>query len=310
MSAEAMYAFTSMPEDCDDTLEHSYMGVDASTFHLRVGPNYKKKKTKAPSGSALYELVSMDFIQAETFLKDAKDAIELPSIPGVTDVETGNEFVPPMLVVNSWLPTKDHGPLSNGKLEKPSYICVIVFAIEQWVVEELKDIDNASPAVKLLAEWCREAETNVEFRGRFKAIGLVEEMEKMGIPGFITQYNGKPTLITKSGNFTRHEKYIEMAINVHLWAYVARKGMLTLLPSFAKLLINVGFTIEGRSDMELPEVLLGGCRFIRLDPAKAKVDGVHDHDECNGKEDGNAENVGVADLSINEDLDKKLAAAE
>ena len=38
--------------------------------------------------------------------------------------------------------------------------------------------------------------------------------------------------------------------------------------------MNFGFTIEGRSDDELPEALLGGCKILNLDPDKAMVDGI------------------------------------
>mmetsp|Transcript_17637 Transcript_17637/g.23538 ORF Transcript_17637/g.23538 Transcript_17637/m.23538 type:complete len:371 (-) Transcript_17637:351-1463(-) len=285
-SAEGIHAFSSMKDECDDTVDHAYMNAETSLFHLRIGPNYKKTKTKAPSCNALCDLISCDFIHAETFLDNAKNAFNLPNIPGVTDVDTGLEYVPPMFVVNSWLPTKDHGAFSNGRIEKPSYIVVMVFAISEWVLEELKDIEKASPGVRLFAEWCRVSDTDPDFKGRFKAIGMVEDIESLGIPGFITKFNGKPALISKSGTFSRHENYIELSTNIHMWQYIARKGLVTLLPHFPRFVVNVGFTIEGRSDEDLPEVLLGGCRMIRIDPSKAVADGVHDDDGVGEGEEG------------------------
>ena len=88
-----------------------------------------------------------------------------------------------------------------------------------------------------------------------------------------------------------------------MWAYLAKKGLYTLTPTFPDFIVNVGFTIEARKDDEMPgecvlldklsvhafpsislticstvftEVLLGGCRFLNLDPEQAVVDGVDD----------------------------------
>ena len=58
-----------------------------------------------------------------------------------------------------------------------------------------------------------------------------------------------------------------------MWAFLAKKGLHTLIPTFPEFIFNIGFTIEGRSDDELPEVLLGGCRLLNLNPDMAVVDG-------------------------------------
>ena len=39
---------------------------------------------------------------------------------------------------------------------------------------------------------------------------------------------------------------------------------------FVRMLMTFGFVIEGRSEEELPEVLLGNPMSIRVDPAKLK----------------------------------------
>ena len=74
----------------------------------------------------------------------------------------------------------------------------------------------------------------------------------VSVPKMIQGYNGKPALVTKSGNFKRNDNYIEFTINVNLWAFLARKGLHTLTPKFPDFVVNVGFTIEARSDEEMP----------------------------------------------------------
>ena len=72
------------------------------------------------------------------------------------------------------------------------------------------------------------------------------------MPKFIQGYNGKPALVTKSGTFARRDNYIEFSINVNMWAFLARRGLFALIPSFPDFVFNVGFTIESRNDEEMP----------------------------------------------------------
>jgi hypothetical protein len=272
-SEEAVRAFASAPMESIQVHPHSYGQVFAPTFNLRIGPNYKKNKQKGPSGPALYDLFSMDFLYDSTALKNVSDKFRIPSIPGITDIATGHAHIPPMLVINTWLPGEEPSMFAKSNTaEDDTYSIPMVFVLSKDTLEQLKDIDNASPGVKLLSEWCRRAELEPEFRGRFKCMGMIEDIEKTSIPKFIHGYNGKPALVTKSGTFTRHENYIEFSINVNYWAFLARKGLHTLIPYFQDFIFNVGFTIEARSDEEMPEVLLGGCRIMNLDPEKAAVD--------------------------------------
>ena len=46
---------TGLTEEC-----HTWYSCDASTFLLRIGPNYDKFKKKGPSDNALYEIVGME----------------------------------------------------------------------------------------------------------------------------------------------------------------------------------------------------------------------------------------------------------
>lgn len=257
------------------TEPHSYGSVDASTFRLRVGPNYKKNKRKEPSGPALCDLVTMDLLFGSRPLRRVSDRFELPDVPGVTDADTGHGHIPPVIVVNTWLPGEEPSMFGGGRGGDgggDTYSIPLVFALSRDTLDQLQDLDTASPAVRLFSEWCRRAEDEADFRGRFKCMGMIEDVESSGVPQFIAGYNGKPALVTKSGTFTRHGgRYIEFTINVDRWGYLARKGLCALTPSFPNFVLNIGFTIEGRGDDELPEALLGGVRVANLDPDRAYV---------------------------------------
>lgn len=50
---------------------------------------------------------------------------------------------------------------------------------------------------------------------------------------------------------------------------MAKKGLAYLQNKFAQMIFDVGLVVEGRSDDELPEQLLGASRFYGLDYERA-----------------------------------------
>ena len=158
---------------------HSYANSDSSIFKLRIGPNYKKNKQKGPSGPALYELHSMDFIYADSALKRTADKFVIPTIPGVTDISTEHSHIPPLLIINTWLPGEEPS-LFAKPTDGETYSIPMVFVITKDTLDQLKDLDNASPAVKLWSEWCKRAEGDEGFRGRFKCMGMIEDIDSTG----------------------------------------------------------------------------------------------------------------------------------
>ena len=247
----------------DDSHGHTYWNVDPSLISLRAGPNYRKTGRKAPSGPALYDLHSMDVIEDDCCLRSIEQGFVLPD---AAHLDTGHPDVPPMFVITVNIPTNEPAMFGDPD-DGPSCVVIFVLTIAEGTLKELRGGDPRaySPALRLFVEYCRGAGTDEALRSRLKAMAYVEDLEKLGLPSFIAGYNGKPALITKSGHFQRHPTYIEMTVNVHRWGYLARKGLHLLRPDFPRMVMNIGFTIEGRSDEELPEVLLGGCRMIRFD---------------------------------------------
>ena len=164
----------------DTSQPHSYGPTDPTMFNLRIGPNYKKNKQKAPSGPALYELHTMDFLYGDAPLKATSDKFIIPSIPGITDVSTGHSHIPPMIIVNTWLPGEEPSLFANKNNDGETYSIPMVFVITKETLDQLKDLENASPAVKLWSEWCRRAEGDADFRGRFKCMGMIEDIDSTG----------------------------------------------------------------------------------------------------------------------------------
>ena len=140
-------------------LPHSYWNGDGTIFRVRMGPNYKKTGKKEPSKKSLYDLYAVDFVRTEERIKESRDAFEVPTIPGITDIETGHPYIPPMFIVNNSMPSQVPS-LFQSSDDGPSFVIIFYFVISEDTLEQLKDISKASPAVKLLGEWCRRAEVS------------------------------------------------------------------------------------------------------------------------------------------------------
>ena len=165
-------------------MPNSYWNVTSNLFHLRVGPNYKKNKSKQPSGPALYNLYAMDIINSSSTLKHIEDCFELPEISGVTDIDTGHKHIPPMLVVHVSIPMEEPSML-NSATNGPCFVVVFYFVISQDTLKQIQDVNNnkegsGSPALSLFGAWCDKAETDDVFRGRFKAMCIIDDIEDLG----------------------------------------------------------------------------------------------------------------------------------
>ena len=72
------------------------------------------------------------------------------------------------------------GGKNNTGENSETYSIPMVFVLSKDTLEQLKDLENASTGVKLLSEWCKRAEGEADFRGRFKCMGMIENIESTG----------------------------------------------------------------------------------------------------------------------------------
>mmetsp|Transcript_46978 Transcript_46978/g.80882 ORF Transcript_46978/g.80882 Transcript_46978/m.80882 type:complete len:196 (+) Transcript_46978:187-774(+) len=183
-------------------------------------------------------------------------------------VEFSHSHIPQFIVVNVQLPSTAPSMMSS-ETDGPGYQVVHYFEIAPETVEELKHPDTASEGTRLLEEYCMKAEHDDKFRGRFKVIGILRNPKDLNLPSFITNYNGKPVLINKSGRLFRGPNYLEMDVNVHNFSYLAKKGLFYMQSKFIQAYLNVGFVIEGRGNDQQPEKMIGCAQFNCPDMTKA-----------------------------------------
>ncbi len=60
-----------------------------------------------------------------------------------------------------------------------------------------------------------------------------------------------------------------MDINIHQFPYVAKSGLNVLRDRVPDVKLLVGYVIQGETDEELPETLLGGAEIRGMDFSKA-----------------------------------------
>jgi hypothetical protein len=134
---------------------------------------------------------------------------------------------------------------------------------------------NIVNAVRLFEEWCRRAPTDPKFMSRFKVVPNAHNLKEIGMPGWISKYNGKPFLIKRPGQtgflFNHPElSCMEFDISLHPFPYLAKQAICYMKDSyFKKILVSFGFVIEGRADDELPECLIGLMQLCYPDPIHA-----------------------------------------
>ena len=235
-----------------------------STFRVRqVG--YKHHGKKAVSEEAFYECVSVDLFDTSSRVPCLADKVELPAPERLSP----DSDIPSLFIVVAHIPSET-GPMSVGPdADGHGYQMCIAFQLTERTVNDLSAMKQGGScereaSLKLLKRWCSVAPEEPfaerkEF-GRFKVLAQVRNIDDVSIPSFAKRYNGKPALIRKTGMLYRcgpSGSYLNMDINVHAFGYMARSGLQSIFRDFQDFILSVGFTVESRSDDELPECILG-----------------------------------------------------
>jgi len=244
-------------------------------FELRVGPDYKKHGKKAPSAAHIYHPITIDIFKRKKVAFHVASKLTLPPPPdgAGTPNPTG---LPRRIVVCGILPA-DAPPMFGGGADGSCYQVVVVFgataeALAQWQAA-------GSPACKLFSKFVANCPEGVlpesgdtDIKERLKLLPRLDNMDKLGLPGWIAGYNGKPALITKSGAVYRGDDYMEVDMNTFRFGFLTKKGVNYLFPRFGEFDFHAALTMEGREDDELPEQTLLATRIRGLDVVKLASD--------------------------------------
>merc|ERR1712130_551204 len=140
-------------------------------------------------------------------------------------------------------------------------------------IADLKKIYNVN-ALNLLKRYIQSTspdsgvDKNDDIRTRFKCIAFLENLEEVGLGGpsakLVNTFNGKPFIIAKTARWFRGPGYFELDVDVHCFAMAARLALYNLSEQAYSAKINFGCVVQGNTDDELPEQIIGAMYVSAL----------------------------------------------
>lgn len=251
---------------------------------------YLVSHKKIPSPGELYECVNVDIFESPSRYPDMATRVKLPECKFDDGEKPKTWRTPDFFIISIALPT-DPPKFGRSTSDGGGYTVTMYFKMRQETRNILRRVtaDGYDPsqevvedpqtsqvnAVRLLEEWCRRAPTDPKFQARFKVVPNAHNLKEIGVPSWISKYNGKPFLIKRAGEtgflYTHPElSCVEFDISLHPFPYLAKQGICFMKENyFKKILVSFGFVIEGRADDELPECLIGLMQLCYPDPVHA-----------------------------------------
>lgn len=252
-----------------------WLDCDSTLFEIR-NIRYKTTREKVRSDFALYDCVGMDLIKDEKKIERLMERLPegltpaLPPSPAGAPAWQASWGVPRVLCVNCQMPYKA-GYMFGAHPEDDGGFSVVNYFVLSARSCELLARGHETPALQL---WKRLVEEGVSSKEgiSFKGVGRIEDLEKYEIPKSFWGFNNKPALITGSSKFqmARLPEVLEIDYDVRQWVYFARTTLCYKHQNAIGVEFNIGYLVEGKSDDELPEQILG-CMTIRsMDITTAK----------------------------------------
>ena len=251
----------------NEQIKNSWSECLHSTFNCRIGPNYGWNGKKAPSPPSLMNCIGMEFIKCDKRIDNIASKVK---IPDEWIIETNNKLIPPLFIVNVQIPAENPVSIFQEVNDGTGYSLVYYFQLKKEIADSYKDLSTATPAARLFADYCMNApelmnDNRSDYKGKFKICVRCENIEEFGLPSFISQWNAKPALIKQTGTLIRGSNYIEMDINGYKFNSIAKGALLSLMPSFDRMIISASFCIESRKDEEMPETIFGLATWNKPD---------------------------------------------
>jgi len=264
---------------------------DGKGFKVRCGPNHARNRSKTQSEGSMYEAISCDAIRANSKIDRVIGHLikELPLAPdaasSLRESDCGGEHLhwsagcplPRVLCVNLMLPyetglnpwSKDGGCSFVG-----------FFHIKPETIKALQKEKEAPACIRLFRAFCKgpcghldgpacDPNRSLNQRllkgvkkdlhaGLFKMMAQCTNPEDVNVPDMFHTYNGKPTVITKSGYIVKDPQgeWLEMGVDVRMFNLLARKMLCSFRQLLPKTKIHYGSLVQGIEDDEMPEGLI------------------------------------------------------
>ena len=194
-----------------------------------------------------------------------------PRRPGDPDAPLA---LPRVFAFNISVPTE--APSMRGwKPHNPCWVILIVMRLTDESAAALQKPEREwTPGLRLARDWVDKSEDDPYFSSRLKGIFMCSALKGEKLPSLLDKWNGKPVLMAASGGlgrrpgistFHRARDAVEVGLNIgESFSYMGRGAVYMMIGKLATLDCDVCFTVEGRADDELPEVVLGASTFSAL----------------------------------------------
>lgn len=279
---------TDPPANAKGQLFAGWRSPSAEFLRVRA-MGYSTLKKKQASPGALFDCAQVEVFESPQRYPDMAPRVQLPKVE-FDDDGPKTWRTPDVFVISIALPT-DPPKLGRSSSDGGGYTVTMYFTMKQETRDILRRVtaDGYDPskdtpedpskskvnAVRLLEEWIRRAPNDPSWFSRFKCVPNAHNLKEIGMPGWISNYNGKPFLIKRpgvTGFIHQHPELscVEFDISLHPFPYLAKQGICFMKDSyFKKVLVSFGFVIEGKTDDELPECILGCMQLCYPDPIHA-----------------------------------------
>ena len=136
------------------------------------------------------------------------------------------------------------------------------------VIQRYKSGD-LTPSMKLFKRFVAEFQSNEKMQKHFKAIAVVNNIEKFKFLSRFEGYNGKPFILNKCVSLRRLDEenydYLEIGVNTRLFGYVAKKMLYSFIDELKHLRFTFGVVIQAEGDEEMPENMLAVVKGHKFD---------------------------------------------
>jgi hypothetical protein len=133
-------------------------------------------------------------------------------------------------------------------------------ALDMNLILYFAEKPHDDPKWKQVVDRFLEGDDDTYRRNRLKLLPICTQG-----PWLVRKAIGQPSLIAKKldTTFRRGTGLLEVTINIGS-SVIARNVQRLVTSSLKSLILDIGFTIEGHDDSELPERLIGGCRLKHI----------------------------------------------
>eukprot|EP00455_Lapot_gusevi_P046658 TRINITY_DN6178_c0_g3_i2.p1 TRINITY_DN6178_c0_g3~~TRINITY_DN6178_c0_g3_i2.p1 ORF type:complete len:345 (-),score=141.39 TRINITY_DN6178_c0_g3_i2:49-1047(-) len=245
----------------------SWTEVDGNSFMVRIGPDYQINKRKELSLPSICHLIGADLFGCEQKIHNIGRFIQLPAVP---DCPAG--LPPPAtIIINAQIPAyAPPNPLwGRTKEDGQGYSLVFYLTLKDEWLREWRDVNTAVPAIQLLRRFVSAELDDEKMHERFKAITRIQNIPEINVAGvakkLVNTYNGTPFLTRPQHRYYRGPNYFEIDVDVHRFSYMAKLGLAGVRQALQTVIFDFAFVVEGYTNDELPEQILGAARLVKLD---------------------------------------------